>query len=160
MGTLLFPLSARFIVYTFVLVITAILLFESLFWWSSVYVAIPLALFAAPSVVGTVDLLQTKHAVLRNHPLALIVTDKSERVFNFHRATMESLAELVAATGLDHPTEFRPVHFSRRVSPHEVMTFAELYPSLKSGELLAGAADKRFCTAWAMAHAAEFRAVV
>jgi hypothetical protein len=88
-----------------------------------------------------------------------LVADKSERVFNFHRATMESLAELVAASGLDHPTEFRPAHFSRRVSPHEVMTFAELYPSLQPGELLAGTADKRFCTAWAMAHAAEFRAV-
>jgi Conserved region in glutamate synthase len=95
----------------------------------------------------------------RSRQRALIVADKSERVFNFHRATMESLAELVAASGLDHPTEFRPAHFSRRVSPHEVMTFAELYPSLQPGELLAGTADKRFCTAWAMVHAAEFRAV-
>src|ERR1700740_3450057 len=43
---------------------------------------------------------------------ALIVADKSERVFNFHRATIESLAELVAAAGLDHPRKFRPAHFS------------------------------------------------
>jgi glutamate synthase domain-containing protein 2 len=90
---------------------------------------------------------------------ALIVADKSERVFNFHRATIESLAELVAAAGLDHPTKFRPAHFSRRVSPQEVMSFAELYPSLQPGELLAGTSDRRFGTAWAMAHAAEFRAV-
>jgi hypothetical protein len=69
MHTLLLPLSARFIIYTFVLLITAILLFEFLFWWSSVYVAIPLALFAALSVIGTIDLLQTRHAVLRNYPL-------------------------------------------------------------------------------------------
>jgi hypothetical protein len=39
------------------------------------------------------------------------------------------------------------------------MSFAELYPSLQPGELLAGTDDKRFGTAWAMAHAAEFRAV-
>jgi len=90
---------------------------------------------------------------------ALVVADKSERVFNFHRATIDSLAELVAAAGLDHPTKFRPAHFSRRVSPHEVMSFAELYPSLQPGELLAGTGDKRFGAAWAMAHAAEFRAV-
>ena len=45
---------------------------------------------------------------------------------------------LVAAAGLDHPTEFAPAHFSRRVSPHEVLTFAELYPTLSPGELLAG----------------------
>ena len=69
MYTLLLPLSARFIVYTFVLLITAILLFEFLFWWLSVYVAIPLGLFAALSVIGTIDLLQTRHAVLRNYPL-------------------------------------------------------------------------------------------
>jgi hypothetical protein len=95
----------------------------------------------------------------RSRQRALIVADKSERVFNFHRATIESLAELVAAAGLDHPTEFRPAHFSRRVSPHEVMSFAALYPSLRPGELLDGTGHNRFATAWAMAHAEEFRAV-
>ena len=40
----------------------------------------------------------------RSRQRALIVADKSERVFNFHRATIELLAELVAAAGLDHPT--------------------------------------------------------
>ena len=89
---------------------------------------------------------------------ALVVPDKSERVFNFHRATMESLAELVAAAGLDHPTELRPAHFSRRVSAHEVMSFAQLYPTLEPGELLVGSADKRFEIPWRMANAAEFRA--
>jgi glutamate synthase domain-containing protein 2 len=89
---------------------------------------------------------------------ALVVPDKSERVHNFHRATMEALAELVAAAGLDHPAEFEPEHFSRRVSAHEVKSFAELYPSLKSGELLSGTNDKRFAIAWAMANSGAFRA--
>jgi hypothetical protein len=40
-----------------------------------------------------------------------------------------------------------------------VLSFADLYPALQPGELLAGSADKRFGTAWGMAHAAEFRAV-
>src|ERR1700722_2791551 len=90
---------------------------------------------------------------------ALVVPDKAERVFNFQRATLEALAELVAAAGLDHPTQFSPAHFSRRVSPHEVKSFAELYPSLSPGELIAGTSDRRFETAWAMASAKEFRAV-
>ena len=94
----------------------------------------------------------------RTRQRALVVGDKAERVFNFHRATVESLAELVAPAGLDHPRELRPVHFSRRVSPNEVLSFAELYPALEPGELLAGSADKRFETAWAMANPAEFRA--
>jgi glutamate synthase domain-containing protein 2 len=89
---------------------------------------------------------------------ALVVSDKTERVYNFHRSTMESLAELVAAAGLDHPNEFSTAHFSRRVSQHEVLSFTQLYPALETGELLAGTGDKRFEIAWAMASAKEFRA--
>jgi glutamate synthase domain-containing protein 2 len=94
----------------------------------------------------------------RRRQRALVVGDKSERVFNFHRATLEALAELVAAAGLDHPAELAPAHFSRRVSPHEVRSFAELYPSLRPGELLSGTDDKRFAGPWAMASAEAFRA--
>ena len=90
---------------------------------------------------------------------ALVVPDKTERVFNFHRATLEALAELVAAAGLDHPNEFAPAHFSRRVSPHEVKNFGEFYPPLQPGELIAGTGDKRYEIAWAMASTKEFRAL-
>ncbi len=90
---------------------------------------------------------------------ALVIPDKAERVYNFHRATIESLAELVGAAGLDHPSQFALVHFSRRVSQHEVKSFGELYPPLKPGELLTGTADKRYQTAWDMASAEEFRAL-
>jgi glutamate synthase domain-containing protein 2 len=95
----------------------------------------------------------------RTRQRALVVPDKAERVENFHRATVESLAELVAAAGLDHATQFAPAHFSRRVSPHEVKTFAELYPPLEPGELIKGSGDKRYEIAWAMASAKEFRAM-
>ncbi|HEY0912667.1 MAG TPA: FMN-binding glutamate synthase family protein, partial [Bradyrhizobium sp.] len=36
---------------------------------------------------------------------ALVVPDKAQRVFNFHRSTLEALAEVIAAAGLDHPSE-------------------------------------------------------
>jgi glutamate synthase domain-containing protein 2 len=67
---------------------------------------------------------------------ALVVDDKWVRVKNFHAATLHALSELVAAAGLDHPSEFMPAHFSRRVSPREVVSFDELYPALRPGELL------------------------
>ena len=95
----------------------------------------------------------------RSRQRALVVPDKAERVFNFHRATIEALAELVGAAGLDHPTEFAPEHFSRRISAHEVKSFAELYSPLEPGVLLAGCGDKRFEIPWAMASAKEFRAL-
>ena len=72
---------------------------------------------------------------------ALVVPDKAERVRSYHASMGHALAELVAAAGLDHPHELRPEHFSRRVNVHESMTFAELYPALKRGELITGAHD-------------------
>ncbi len=95
----------------------------------------------------------------RGRQRALVVPDKAERVFNFHRATLQALAELVAAAGLEHPNQFAPAHFSRRVSAHEVMSFTQLYPTLEPGELVAGSGDKRFEIPWAMASAKEFRAL-
>src|SRR6201996_4164497 len=80
---------------------------------------------------------------------ALVVEDKTERVNNFHRSMLHALAELTAAAGLDHSQDFRPAHFSRRVSENEVMTFGELYPSMAPGELLTGARDEGLRALWA-----------
>jgi glutamate synthase domain-containing protein 2 len=89
---------------------------------------------------------------------ALVVPDKMERVANFHRATLNELAELTAAAGLDHPTDFKPIHITRRVSPSIVATYADLYPALAEGELVSGTSDKRWRQAWDMAHTDSFRA--
>ncbi len=53
----------------------------------------------------------------------------------------------------------KPVHFSRRVSGVEVMSFDRLYPSLRPGELIEGTNDARFKTPWAMARPDSFAAV-
>src|SRR5690606_31890838 len=58
---------------------------------------------------------------------ALVVPDKAERVFNFHRNTLAALAELVAAAGLEHPSELEPPHIVRRISPSEVRRLSELH---------------------------------
>jgi glutamate synthase domain-containing protein 2 len=88
---------------------------------------------------------------------ALVVDDKWVRVKNFHAATLHALSELVAAAGLDHPREFMPAHFSRRVSPREVVGFDTLYPALQPGELIDGTDDPRFRDAWKMASTGSFR---
>ena len=93
----------------------------------------------------------------RSRQRALVVPDKLQRVANFHGATIQSLIELTAAAGLDHPSEFAPEHFSRRVSPSEVMTFRQLYPPLEPGELLRGTRDLRFREAWELASVSSFR---
>jgi glutamate synthase domain-containing protein 2 len=87
---------------------------------------------------------------------ALRVPDKATRVAQFHAATLKALAELVAAAGLDHPSDIRPDHVWRRVSAQEVRSLADLYPTLEPGELLRGTQDARFRDAWAMADAHSF----
>jgi hypothetical protein len=86
------------------------------------------------------------------------VPHKLERVYNYHHATLHALAELLAAAGLEHPRELRPIHFSKRSSTTEVKSFAKLYPSLRPGELIDGTSDPRFREAWAMARADSFAA--
>ena len=87
---------------------------------------------------------------------ALVVPDKAQRVANFHKATLEALAELTAAAGLNHPSGFKPHFISRRISQSEVVTLADLYPHLRKGELLTGTKDPRFAHAWDMADEDSF----
>ncbi|CCD91087.1 putative glutamate synthase domain 2 [Bradyrhizobium sp. ORS 375] len=90
---------------------------------------------------------------------ALVVPHKIDRVYNYHHATLHALAELLAAAGLEHPQDLRPIHFSQRTSTTEVSSFAKLYPSLRPGELLEGTQDVRFRDPWAMARPDTFAAV-
>ncbi|WP_137126541.1 FMN-binding glutamate synthase family protein [Roseomonas sp. HF4] len=87
---------------------------------------------------------------------ALVIADKAPRVHNFHAQTMHALAELLAAAGLQSPTQVRREHLFRRISDHEVASFAALYPLLPPGALLEGTRDARFADAWALARPDSF----
>jgi glutamate synthase domain-containing protein 2 len=69
---------------------------------------------------------------------ALVVGDKSERVYNFHRLTLKALSDMLAAAGLEHPDQVRPHHLARRVSATEIKLFSELHTFLEPGALLNG----------------------
>ncbi len=66
----------------------------------------------------------------------LDVDDKALRVYHFHRNTLQSLAGMLSAAGLESPDQIRPAHIIRRVSAHEVHSYEELFPLLAPGELL------------------------
>lgn len=87
----------------------------------------------------------------------LVVSDKALRVRNYHRATVHAFDELVAASGLDHPSELRPWHVLRRVSPTESKHYGEMYEYLRAGELLGEALPKSYARAWAAAQASTFQ---
>jgi glutamate synthase domain-containing protein 2 len=90
---------------------------------------------------------------------ALDVTDKSERVYNFHHNTVRALRDLLCAAGLEHPREIGPEHIMRRVSPSEVRSLAALYRFLEPGELLSGVPEHAvFKAFWASARSDSFGA--
>lgn len=70
----------------------------------------------------------------------LDVPYKSVRVRNFHAHTLEALAEMLAAAGLNGPDELGPEHVLARVSANEIRSIGELYRFLEPGELLDGRA--------------------
>ena len=51
---------------------------------------------------------------------ALVVTDKGERVYRYHRNTLHALAEMIAAAGLHHPCDIKAHHLVRRYSATEI----------------------------------------
>ncbi|KJK15308.1 FMN-binding glutamate synthase family protein [Pseudomonas sp. 2(2015)] len=88
---------------------------------------------------------------------ALVVPEKAERVYSFHRNTLHALAEMLAAAGLDHPAELKPKHLVRRISASEIRLFSQLHVFLKPGELLSGSIDSEFyARMWRMARSDSF----
>ncbi|WP_341501441.1 FMN-binding glutamate synthase family protein [Gallaecimonas sp. GXIMD4217] len=90
---------------------------------------------------------------------ALVVPDKAKRVYYFHRNTLHTLAEMLAAAGLEHPCQLEPRHLVRRTSNTEVRLFSQLHVFLEPGALLEGKVDSEFYgRMWKMARADSFEA--
>jgi glutamate synthase domain-containing protein 2 len=68
---------------------------------------------------------------------ALVVADKSQRVYNFHQQTLHALKEMVQAAGLQHPADITANHIVRRGSDHKVQLLAQaLLTQMPKGALL------------------------
>jgi len=67
---------------------------------------------------------------------AIVVSDKSQRVANYHHETVTNLVELLSAAGLSNLSELEPKHINRRVQGTDVKSYAELYPSITKNCLL------------------------
>ncbi|MEE4732267.1 FMN-binding glutamate synthase family protein [Pseudomonas alliivorans] len=101
-----------------------------------------------PTGVATQDALRQR---------ALVVPDKAERVYNFHRNTLKGLAEMLAAAGLDHPSQLEAKHLVRRMSATEIKLFSQTHVFLQPGQLLNGVQDDSFYSRmWRMARADSF----
>ena len=102
---------------------------------------------ACPTGVATQDPMRQR---------ALDVPDKAERVARFHQDTVKSLAEIIAAAGLDTPKQLMPQHIMRRGADGRIHDFSQIYPALQPGELLAGAKGTPFEAPWKLASSNRF----
>lgn len=87
---------------------------------------------------------------------AIDVDDKAERVFNFHRNTVEALAEVTAAAGLDHPSELTPDHLWWRLSMTDVRPISRIYDLFEPGQLLEGKVSENLRAYWEAAEPAHW----
>ena len=87
---------------------------------------------------------------------AVVASDKGERVYQFHRNTVQALADIVGAAGLDHPNQLGPQHVYQRTTETEIHTLASLYPHFERGQLLQDHASERLQRHWDVAQAETF----
>ncbi len=66
----------------------------------------------------------------------LVPATKAQRVANYHRETVKSIAELLAAAGLSQPGDLRRWHIYRRCSMQTVCRLDDIYPYPARGCLL------------------------
>jgi len=89
---------------------------------------------------------------------ALVVDDKATRAYHFHKNTVEGLAEMTAACGLDHPNQFTSRHLFERINAHQVRRFDQLYDFFEPGQLLEGKVPDFLRKFWETARAETFEA--
>lgn len=90
---------------------------------------------------------------------ALVVPDKAQRVYHYHRNTLEALAQMLAAAGLDHPSQLEAKHLVRRTSATQISLFSQLHVFLEPGALLRDDLEGDFYPKmWKMAQAESFEA--
>lgn len=66
----------------------------------------------------------------------LDVADKTVRVANYHRRTIESAAEILGAMGMTSPAELKPWHVFRRIGPALIKNYSEIHHYIRDGEFL------------------------
>ncbi|GAA4982681.1 FMN-binding glutamate synthase family protein [Kitasatospora paranensis] len=86
---------------------------------------------------------------------ALHVGDKSRRVQLFQEATVKSALQIMAAMGVDDPSQLDPHMLRRRLDTQTIRSYAELHPPLAPGQLLDDAPDA-WAQDWQAAHPDRF----
>ncbi len=87
----------------------------------------------------------------------LDIADKKVRVYNYHKETMASFNELLAAAGMHNPDELNRSHIHRRLSMIESMSYDQIYPYIAESTLLNRASvPESWLADWSKATSSSF----
>lgn len=67
---------------------------------------------------------------------AVVVKDKSQAVYNYHKTTVNTAVRLMASMGVTDPADLNPEMLRRNISPTESRSYASIYEWLRPGQLL------------------------
>jgi glutamate synthase domain-containing protein 2 len=88
----------------------------------------------------------------------LVVADKKERVYEFHKDTVTAFGELLAASGMHDPDEINRYHVNRRIIMNQSQRYVDIYPYLIEGCLLnSSSVPPKFKTEWNIADPHSFK---
>ena len=82
----------------------------------------------------------------------LVVGTQSKHAARFHEKTLEALADIVAASGLEHPRDLRPHHLSMRANPTDARSVDAAETFIDENQLLDAPDDTIYARHW---HAAD-----
>lgn len=74
----------------------------------------------------------------------LVVSDKAQRVAQFHARTLHATAEIIASAGLCHTRELTRTHIYRRINQESVRRYDQVFSYIEPGSLLAGEAPEGY----------------
>jgi glutamate synthase domain-containing protein 2 len=87
----------------------------------------------------------------------LDIADKKVRVYNYHKQTLSSFRELMAAAGMKDSDELNRSHIHRRLSMNESKRYDEIYPYITESALLDRVSvPESWLAEWSMATAESF----
>lgn len=86
----------------------------------------------------------------------LVIPDKAERVYNFHRNTIKALMEVVGAAGCEHPSELTPRHIMHRVTEDVAEPAHRAYKLIEPSALIQNPDATYLAREWSMAQADSF----
>lgn len=82
---------------------------------------------------------------------------QAERAARFHAKTLEALADITAAAGVEHPRDLRPHHLTSRVNAVEVKEMGEVHAFLPENALIEAPQETPYAAWWDAADPESFR---